>query len=203
MASCAALRAAGVLEDGRYWVQPVGSSPMEVWCDMSTSDGGWTLVYAYTFTNYASFGSVSNAVTPRPNWNASGANVPVSINAPHNEEDFNALQFSRWSAFAPTNEFLVKSSITNWISCLPGTGNLLSYTQGTLTCRVERNVTGTCATTAPNQLSIDPTGPYLGSLQIYWDGSTTNNYPTHDPCGANGQNQLTNQPDPRGAILVR
>jgi hypothetical protein len=203
LAHCAALRAAGVTEDGKYWVQPNGSAPMEVWCDMSTSDGGWTLVYAYTFTDYANFGSLSNAVTPRPSWSATSANVPVSISPPTNEEDFNAIAFARWTAFAPGSEFLVKSSITNWLACLPGTGSLLTYVAGTLSCRVVNALTGLCVTTAPTSLSLTTQGPYLGGIQVYWDGSTTANYPTHDPCGANGQNQLNNVPDPRGAILVR
>ena len=30
--------------DGYYWVDPTGSNPMEVYCDMTDDDGGWALV---------------------------------------------------------------------------------------------------------------------------------------------------------------
>ena len=42
--------------------------PTEMYCDMETSDGGFTLVYSYGFTNYTFFKDISNAVTPVPNW---------------------------------------------------------------------------------------------------------------------------------------
>ena len=30
--------------DGIYWIDPLGAAPFEVWCDMTTDTGGWTLV---------------------------------------------------------------------------------------------------------------------------------------------------------------
>ena len=52
---------------------------------METQGGGWTLVYSYTFTHYQGFGLTRNAVTPRPNWPARDATVPVSTTPPLNE----------------------------------------------------------------------------------------------------------------------
>ena len=47
---------------GVYKIRPhVGSLPYKVYCDMEIHRGGWTLVYSYTFTNYHSFSSGSNA----------------------------------------------------------------------------------------------------------------------------------------------
>ncbi|MFN2548023.1 MAG: fibrinogen-like YCDxxxxGGGW domain-containing protein [Myxococcales bacterium] len=42
--SCLALHQANPsLPDGAYWINPTGSAPFPVWCDMTTDGGGWTL----------------------------------------------------------------------------------------------------------------------------------------------------------------
>ena len=52
---------------GVYWIKPMPSpyhDAFGVYCDMKTHQGGWTLVYSYTFINFNNFYSKTNAVTP-------------------------------------------------------------------------------------------------------------------------------------------
>ena len=37
-----------VAPDGYYWIDPDGNGSFEVLCDMTTDDGGWTLISSYT-----------------------------------------------------------------------------------------------------------------------------------------------------------
>ena len=55
---------------------------MEVFWDMTTDSGGWTLVWSYNFTRYELFDDSGNAVSPIPNWNTSGTNVARSTTPP-------------------------------------------------------------------------------------------------------------------------
>lgn len=90
---------------------------------MTTDNGGWTLVWSYTFTGYSPYisGTMSGAVTPMPSWTLSpNADVPVSNTAPLSETDYNATNFSLWRQIG--SEFMVKSNINNWIACEPKTG---------------------------------------------------------------------------------
>ncbi|MBN4050439.1 hypothetical protein JYT28_01690, partial [Desulfobulbus sp. AH-315-M07] len=68
--SCKAyLDAAPAATDGVYSIDIDSTAPsaaFDVFCDMTTASGGWTLVYSYTFTAYSTFTLVNNAITPRP-----------------------------------------------------------------------------------------------------------------------------------------
>ena len=79
-----------------YWIKPNNdSTPFLVYCEMELNNGGWTLVYSYTFTNYAHFYGVLNAVTPRPSWPAPHSHVPVS-NDPPLYNKYGAIPFNLW-----------------------------------------------------------------------------------------------------------
>ena len=88
---------------------------------METQQGGWTLVYSYTFTNFNNFYSKTNAVTPRPNWPVREASVPVSTTPPLDEWSSGAVDYNLWREIG--HEFMVKSNINDWIVCKPNGGN--------------------------------------------------------------------------------
>jgi hypothetical protein len=208
--SCSDALARGITTDGVVMVDPTGSgTTVPVYCDMTTAGGGWTLVWVYGFTSYGNFSGGGNAVTPRPNWAVPANNtVTVSTTTPTDPTSPGAMSFLRWRTFG--TDVLVTSNINHWIECTPGTGSLVAMTQGTVTCQVVKVIANRCTTNAPTQFypqSLN-TGPSLnnggsGNFYYFFDGSTSNDWPTHDPCGQNQTNQLTGVTNPGGAVYVR
>ena len=173
---------------------------------METDGGGWILVLSYTFTNYQNFNTKSNAITPRPNWPAKmQVDVPVSTTPPLNETDYNAINFSLWKQLG--RQVLIKSNINNWLICHPGTGSLVDWQDGSVSCQIIKLVTPTCnGTLAPSQFTgSGGYGPMLrgSKLYYYFDGYTGDNWPTHDPCGLNKANHVKNEANPHGNIYIR
>lgn len=208
---CLELHDRGETTDGAYLVDPDGEGgtnpPLTVYCDQTTAGGGWTLVYVYRFTNYDNFNGAGNAVTPQPSWPGralGGGATPVSTTTPASPTDVGALDFTRWASLGP--DFLVTSTITTSYSCRPGAGSLVAADGGTVTCEVVAPVSAACTPTVPTLFDQNSYGPTLrgpSGNYYYWDGSTGNNWPTHDPCGNNSQNHLRDVADPRGAIWLR
>ena len=191
---------------GVYWIDPGGGShgkAFQAYCDQKTDGGGWKLVWSYTFTAYSRFVSSANAVTPRPSWAATGANVRVSITVPLSETDYEATNFSLWRTIG--KEFLIKSNINNWIACKEGTGSLVQQKVGSITCKLVKQVSPLCPDVVPKSFNLHSQGPYLSASDAYYyfDGSTTSNFPPHDPCGTNQLNQLKGVANPHGNIFVR
>ena len=191
---------------GVYWIDPDGGyhgNSFEAYCDQQTDGGGWTLVWSYTFTDYSSFTSSKNAVTPRPTWTASGANTRVSTTVPLSETHYEAMDFALWRTIG--NQVLIKSNINNWIACKEGSGSIVRQKAGSLSCKLVKQVSQQCAGVVPTSFALRSYGPYLSSSSYYYyfDGNTRDNFPTHDPCGKNQANQLTGVANPHGNVFVR
>ncbi|HET9989564.1 MAG TPA: fibrinogen-like YCDxxxxGGGW domain-containing protein, partial [Kofleriaceae bacterium] len=101
--NCADALAAGMTNDGTVMIDPDGmggAPPYQVYCDQTTANGGWTLVWVYAFTNYGNFQDGGNAVTPQPTWGGpTGANTtPTSTTTPTSRTSTGALDFTKWAS---------------------------------------------------------------------------------------------------------
>jgi len=77
--------------------------------------------------------------------------------------------------------------------------------EGSITCKLVKQVAKQCAGVVPNSVRLYGAGPDLsrGSHYYYFDGGTSGDWPTHDPCGGNGANQLKDVVNPHGNFFVR
>ena len=168
-------------------------------------------MWSYTFTRYNRFTDASNAITPRPNWQLDLAvvDVPISTTPPLSETDYNAINFSQWKQLG--RRVLIKSNINNWLICHPGTGSLVDWQDGDVSCQIVKYFTKHCnGTSAPSKFTRSQGyGPfffsshYWSGAYYYFDGYTGSQFPAHDPCGTKGGYQVKNVVNPHGNIYIR
>ena len=186
---------------GVYRITPRLPWPFQAYYDMETSGGGWTLVYSYTFTDYKSFGSDSNAVTPRPNWPAPTANVPISTTPPLSESSRGAVDYSLWKLIG--NDVLIKSNINDWIVCQPNGGSLVTKKDGGMRCQNIKHVrVAPGCHTPPSRIYWVNPGPTFNKYWYFFDGQTTGWCPTHNFCNS-CYNYKKGVSNPGGNIYIR
>ncbi|XP_013380941.1 uncharacterized protein LOC106152022 [Lingula anatina] len=207
-------------ESGVYWIS-TGGQAFQVFCDMDSDGGGWTLVWSYNFTNFGP--ELTGALTPRPNWTVSEGDVPISITPPLNETDFNAVDFWLWSSIG-NQQFMVKSTINNWVVC--NGSSLVDFTASPLNCGIVKIVgNSSCSDIVPIQFydlgAVNSSHPFgskgpvlttgIGlsivetSAYYYFRASTVEGVcPAHDPCGTGRCDGHKPDPDmPYGNIYIR
>ncbi len=175
--------------DGERWLDPDGDgpgAPFAALCDQTTLGGGWTLAWRYGFTAPDTFAEPLNAVTPIPTWPAALVDVPTSEEPPATSGAPGAIPYPLWPIVG--HDFLVENPLVGQIACHAAdeTGASLSTgVEGPVTCEAIGDTR--CDGTLPDWVFFWEHGPGLSaeSLFVYFDGSTTDNWPTHDPCGQN------------------
>ena len=184
---------------------------------MRTDGGGWTLVWAYTFTDFSNYGSGSNAITPWPTFpNKRYAEVPISSTPPKGKGDFNATNFSLWKEIG--KDFLITSNINHWISCRPGSGSLVGWTGGSIVCRNIKNVSSRCPGNCPTKIKVVSNHPHVllygstfsqseqsSDVFFYFEGYTGRYWPAHDPCSTDSKTPGVVNPvgTPYGNLYIR
>ena len=189
---------------GTYWVKLANSNKaFQVYCDLETHGEGWTLVYSYTFTDYNSFTSGSNAVTPSPNWPISYVHVPISTTPPLSESSLGAVDWNVWKDIG--KEFMVKSNINDWIVCQLIDGSMVTKGSGSIVCQNVKNVATACSGVVPYRVIWYARGVCLSTSGYYYffQTATDGNWPAHDPCGAFAQNNKKGVINPGGQIYLR
>ena len=152
-----------------------------------------------------------NAVTSTPSWPVDDSIDEmslVSFDPPNDLVRYGASNFSVWQSTG--EEFMIKSSVNNWLACVSNTGSLVRYEEGSVTCRLIRSITSICPDLPTTEFWFYR---YVCGAELnikdewrtkfyYLDGCLNKRWPAHDPCGQRQRNHLKDL-WPQGQIWVR
>jgi len=206
---------------GMYWIDPISQGvlkkKLKLYCNQDVDGGGWALVWTYTFKDYVNFKSFQNVITPLPSWSdLSNCHSPSSKFPPQGEKSLGAVPYRLWSKLG--DKFLIKSNIMNWISCKPGVGSLVNEYNGSINCKIIRQLTPSCAE-VPQWIGYrlqncavflrtrppkpGQGGKTCGGKYIAFDGSWDRVWPIHDGCGTCSTSHLKGVAKPRVNVYIR
>ena len=170
-ATCAAqscnaiLTADSTAQDGTYFIDPDGYGVIEVYCDMTLDDGGWTLVYI----NDPSDALNTNA-TGQLN-NASDLTSPTGgASAKFSDTQINAIRENSDSRVG----YRVTSNDINYSYFAPSSCAYSHTDNGSTECR--KYVATYTASTSPSYIQCDDWGGGSGGLDAWYGCSTSSQY---------------------------
>ncbi len=143
---------------------------------------------------------------------------PLSTKLPSDPSSLGAMRFTLWKTFG--TEVLLQSDLINWYACKNGSGSILNWKEGSISCHVAKTLVPKCNNKAPSYFKGH--GNYGMDLT---DGITFSRYhfykvmvmlfaydgriypwtrPLMDACAVKGgENFVKGLKDPRGAWFVR
>ena len=134
--------------------------------------------------------------------------VDISTTPPLSEAQPGAVDFILWTEIG--SEFMYKSNINNWVSCVPNGGSLVDLYPGQVKCNITKIIVpSVCEDVVPYMLTIYQLStmrtPGLQATDHYYffDTLISIQYPEIDPCGLQQSNFLSGVSMPSGWLYLR
>ena len=153
------------------------------------------------------FNSANNFLSPSPDWSYKPTNpdFPISKSSPPAEDELGSMEYDLWKEIG--DNFMIKSTVNNWLVCSPDSGSLVNMVNGGINCNASKVVVaGNCEDVTPTLIQMDGSSIGLRTengiyYNFYTKGSGT--WAISDPCGQSSLNQLDGVPNPAGWLYVK